>query len=79
VKAIALRGGHTVAPASLGREVNKQGAMRLSLPVLSADGKEALAVVSVESGGHGGFSTMLLLRKVGRAWRVESALQLAIS
>lgn len=65
--AVAARAGDFRAPG-----------LRFTLPVLSADGKEALAVVSSMSSDFG-ISDVYRLVKVGSSWRIASRVPLSIS
>lgn len=67
---LALRGGklraNSSAPIPIGETV-----ARIGLPVISADGTEALALVATRLGGLGGSDLLLYLSKPSRgAWQV---------
>ncbi len=63
-----------LSAAEAGRPENRPeaGVNRLSLPVLSPDGREAIVEVVHTGQRHGGLQQFYLLRKTPRGWRVVS-------
>lgn len=62
----------TAAEAAAPENRPESGVNRLSLPVLSPDGREAIVEIVHTGQRHGGLQQFVLLRKTAKGWRIVS-------